>query len=302
MTTELYKVFYHVAESGSISKASKFLYVSQPAVSKAIKNLEEALGVTLFIRTAKGVELTTEGQMLYQHVAQAFIQLNEGEKIIKQLRDKSFGSVRIGMSNTLCKYYFIPHLRAFHEAYPNLKIEIVNRTSPQTLMLLEDGRLDCAIISDVISLGESVNPKVFEYHSLMTIQDIFVSKQKPPKNIITLKELEAHPMLLLEKQNATRDHLDHFLIDNQVNLNVDIEISSMEFLVEFAKIGLGIASVIGDFVEDEIDKGQLYQWVTEPKIPSRTIGMLNKKNHSLSIASRTFIEFMEGRKEMEREL
>lgn len=291
MTTELYKVFYYVAESSSISKAAKKLYVSQPAVSKGIKNLEESLGLSLFIRTAKGVELTEEGRLLYKYVSEAFNQFEQGEKIIRQLRDKTYGTVRIGISNTLCKYYFVPHLKAFHEAYPKLKIEIVNRTSPETLQLLEEGRLDCAIISDVHE------DKRFDYCTLMSIQDIFVSKRQPPKKTIPLKDLEKQPMLLLEKKNATREHLEHFLIENQIQLNVDIEISSMEFLVEFAKIGLGVASVIGAFVEEELNNQELFEWRTTPSVPSRTIGLLSRNSDGLSIASQTFIDFMKKRSE-----
>lgn len=293
MTTELYKVFFFVAESGSISKAAKKLYVSQPAVSKGIKNLEETLGLSLFIRTAKGVELTEEGRLLYRYVSEAFNQFEQGEKLIRQLRDKTYGTIRIGISNTLCKYYFVPHLRAFHESYPKLKIEIVNRTSPETLQLLEDGRLDCAIISDVHEGGK------FDYSRLMGIQDIFVSKRKPPSEVMTLDALEKYPMLLLEKKNATREHLEQFLIEHQIQLNVDIEISSMEFLVEFAKIGLGVASVIGSFVQEELNNGELYEWKIEPSIPARTIGLLSRNTDGLSIASQTFINFMKERSEAE---
>lgn len=286
MTTELYRFFYHVAETGSISAASKVLYVSQPAVSKAIKNLEENMGLPLFIRTAKGVSLTEEGKILYEHVAQAFEELGEGEKRIRQMKEKSYGIIRIGVSNTLCKYYFMPHLKKFHQTYPKLKIEIVNRTSPDTLKLLEDGRIDCAIISDV------KDDRLFDYHMLMEIRDIFVAKKRPPRAVMPLKDLEDHTTLLLEKKNATRDHLERFLLQNQIKLNVDIEISSMEFLVEFAKIGLGVACVIGEFITDELESESLYQWVTEPQIPKRTIGLLYKKNSSLSIASKTFIDFL----------
>lgn len=289
MTTELYRVFYYVAECGNISKASKILYVSQPAVSKAIKNLEEELGLPLFVRNPRGVTLTEEGQILYSYVAQAIEQINEGEKLIRQLKNQSYGTVRIGISNTLCKYYFIPYLREFHQQYPKLKIEIVNRTSPETLKLMEEGRLDCAIISD---MNEKHN---FEYKALMEIQDIFVASSPSPEKIMPLKALEKHPVLLLEKRNATREHLENFLLEHQINLNVDIEISSMEFLVEFAKIGLGVASVIGDFVADELQAKTLYRWETEPKIPSRTVGIFSKKPNELSIASKTLIEFMHQR-------
>lgn len=291
MTTEWYKVFNQVAESGSISKAAQALYVSQPAVSKSIMNLEENLGITLFVRTSKGVTLTKEGELLYKHVERAFKQLDEGEKIVRQLKNNSFGAIRIGISNTLCKYYFIPHLKAFHQVYPKLKIEIVNRTSPDTVNLLEKNLLDCAIISDV-QMEEG-----FVYYKLIEIQDTFVSSRKPPEEIIKLKELESYPMLLLEPKNATRDHLEMFLAIHKIQLNVEIEISSMEFLVEFAKIDLGVASVIREFVQEEIDKKQLYEWKTKPSLPPRNIGLLYQKDATLSIACKTFIDFMKKRNE-----
>lgn len=291
MTTESYRVFYHVAQTGSISAAAKELFVTQPAVSKAVKNLEEALEVVLFQRNARGVTLTAEGKVLFDHVTQAFKQLDEGEKLMRQLKERSYGAIRIGISNTLCKYYFLPHLNAFHQVYPKLKIEIVNRTSTETVKLLRDGLLDCAIIS------EMPHEEGMVYEPLMHIQDIFVSKQKAPKPKMPLKDLEAHAMLLLEKNNATRAHLDRFLTVNDIHLKVDIEISSMEFLVEFAKIGLGTASVIGNFIQDELDSGALHPWHTEPAIPPRSLGLLYMSQSGYAIASRTFMDFMLDRRE-----
>ncbi len=290
--TESYYTFYMVVEYGSISKAAKAMFVTQPAVSKAIKNLESSLQVKLFHRTSKGVLPTSEGQVLYDHVKLGYKQIQEGEKLIKQLRERTYGAIRIGISNTLCKYYFIPHLKDFHQVYPNLKIEIVNRTSPETMKLLQEGFLDCAIISDVTMENN------FAYHKLKSIQDIFVSKRKAPMQVMHLNQLESEPMLLLEKKNATREHLENFLIENQLKLNVDIEISSMEFLVEFAKIGLGVASVIGDFVKQDIENHTLYEWKTVPKIPARSIGLLYDLDSSRSIACQTFIDFMVERKEI----
>lgn len=286
MTAEQYKVFYYVAESGSISKAAKLLFVSQPAVTKSIKVLENELDTVLFIRTSKGVELTREGSILYDYVKEAFTQLEEGEKRLRQFKKLEVGLVRIGISNILCKYYFIPYLKKFHETYPKIKIEIVNRTSPETLLLLEEGKIDCAIISDV---GEMQG---YHYHHLLNINDTFVSKEKPPTPTIEAKELEKYPLLLLEKKNATRRHFDEYFHNQQIQVNAEIEISSMEFLIEFAKIGLGVSAVIGTFVQQELQEGTLYEWKVEPALPTRGAGLLFKKDYPLSIASDTFIEYM----------
>ena len=175
---ETYYVFYIVAEYGNISKAAKKLFVSQPAVTKSIKNLEENLGIKLFNRNSKGVQLTEEGKVLYEYVKNAYIQIEKGEKIVKQLKNKSKGVVRIGISNTLCKYYFMPFLKGFHEKYPDIKIEITNRVTLETLELLEKGSLDCAIVSKVEGVSSNL-----KFEELLKIQDIFVSKEKPIKSV-----------------------------------------------------------------------------------------------------------------------
>ncbi len=289
---ETYYVFYIVAEYGNISKAAKKLFVSQPAVTKSIKNLEENLGIKLFNRNSKGVLLTEEGKVLYEYVKNAYIQIEKGEKIVKQLKNKSKGVVRIGISNTLCKYYFMPFLKGFHEKYPDIKIEITNRVTLETLELLEKGSLDCAIVSKVEGVSSNL-----KFEELLKIQDIFVSKEKPIKSVFPLEDLKKFPMLFLEKKNATRKYIDEYLLKNNVDLEIDIEISSMEFLVEFAKIGLGVASVIENFVIEELEKKELYKWEIEPTIEPRFIGLLYNEKTNLSIASQTFIDFMKNKKE-----
>lgn len=289
---EQYYNFYMVAEYGSISKAAERLFISQPAVTKSIKNLENTLGVILFHRTSKGVTLTGEGKILFEHVKLAFSEIHQGEKLVKKLKDKALGVVRIGISNTLCKYYFMPYLKKFHELYPNIKIEITNRVTLETLELMEKGLLDCAIISRM------ANETKFHYKELMMIQDIFVSKDKAPKDSMSLQELSEYPMLFLESKNATRRYIDEYLLKNNGNLQIDIEISAMEFLVEFAKIGLGVASVIENFIEDDLKNKTLYKWNINPPIEPRSIGLIYNEKTNLSIASQTFIDFMikEGKK------
>ncbi len=285
MTMEMYKVFYHVAEKGSFTAAAKTLFVSQPAVTKSVKGLEEDLGVKLFIRKGQGIELTDEGHALYSYVQTAFLQLEQGERIVRQMKDKDTGMIRIGISNTLCKYYFIPHLEKFHDAYPNLKIEIVNRTSPETLELLENGAIDCAIISEVPSVSG------LAYHELMEIQDTFAAKEPPPEKPMPLERFKDHPLILMEKKNATRRYVEDWFLEHQIPIQADIEISSMEFLIDFAKIGLGVSAVIKEFIEGELARGELYEWQAEPELPKRSIGLLYPQKGN-SIACLTFIDFM----------
>ena len=125
---ELYKVFYYVATTLSFSEASRQLFISQSAVSQAVKNLEKKLGHTLFVRSTKRVILTPEGELLLQHVKPALSMLNEGEAVLSGEGNLT-GQLRIGASDTLCRYFLIPYLRRFHKDHPEVRIKIINRKS-----------------------------------------------------------------------------------------------------------------------------------------------------------------------------
>ncbi len=283
---ELYRVFYTVAASGNISTAAGQLFVSQPAVSKSIKKLENLTGCTLFVRSSRGVKPTTEGQILFEFVKNGFEHLENGERVLKKIRNKEQGLIKVGISNTLCRYYFMPHLEAFHRRYPGIRMTIVNRTSTETLKLLEQGLIDFGVIS--IPQERSG----FTYRELLTIRDVFVTGKEYPEieSPVALQSLSRYPLMMLEKDNVTRAYIDAYLRENQVVLQPEIEISSMDLLIEFARIGLGVALVIRNFVEEELSQGVLKEIPVHPALPSRKIGIVMPKNLQLSIAAATFID------------
>lgn len=288
---ELYRVFYTVAGCGTVSAAAGHLFVSQPAVSKSIKKLEDLTGCTLFVRSSKGVKLTTEGQILFDYVKNGFEHLQNGEQVLKKIRKGEQGLVKVGISNTLCRYYFIPHLEEFHRIYPGIRITIVNRTSMETLKLLEQGLIDFGIIS----LPQERSR--FTYNELLTIQDVFVSGRQYPElqGQVPLHTISSYPLMMLEKDNVTRAYIDAYLAENQVVLRPEIEISSMDFLIEFARIGLGVALVIRNFIGEELRQGLLHEIPVTPALPPRKIGIVMPKNLPLSIAAKTFIDSIRGK-------
>ena len=141
---ELYKVFYYVATTLSFSEASRQLFISQSAVSQAVKNLEKKLGHTLFVRSTKRVILTPEGELLLQHVKPALSMLNEGEAVLSGEGNLT-GQLRIGASDTLCRYFLIPYLRRFHKDHPEVRIKIINSTSIGCAELLENGQAELIV-------------------------------------------------------------------------------------------------------------------------------------------------------------
>lgn len=283
---ELYRVFLTVGQCGNISEAAKQLFVSQPAVSKSIKKIEELSGCILFFRNSKGVSLTTEGAILFDYVKQGFDHLDNGERILNKIRSKDAGIVRIGISTTLCKHILIPHLKNFHTRYPQIKINIINRTSNETLLLLEKGDIDFCIIS----LPEK--DERLDFHVLTTITDILVTNvsQNNMQKQIPLTSINTLPLMVLEKGNVTRTYIDKHLLQHGITLQPEIEISSMDFLIDFAKIGIGVSLVIKEFVENELREGTLHQIKMTPPIPTRQIGIIRQEKFPLSIAAKSCID------------
>lgn len=284
---ELYKVFYYTATKQSFSKAAEQLFISQPAVSQSISKLEEELGGALFIRTPRGVCLTREGEVLYQYIEQAYKLIMTGEKKIAEMHNLLAGDVRIGASDTLSKYYLIPYLETFHETYPEIQIKVFNGTTPEILKLLKSGNIDLGIINLPVDDDHLVIKKG------LGIQECFVvgrKYQELAQREIGLGELVQYPLILLEKGTNTREFVDLYATEHGVVFNPDIELGSVDLLIEFARIGLGISFVIKDFILEELARGELYEIKVAEEIPERSVGIVTSKNLPLSKAGEIFIK------------
>lgn len=286
---EHYKTFYTVAKLGNISDAAEELFISQPAVTKSIKNLEKSIGITLFHRSSRGVKLTDEGKLVFNYVEKALLNISDGEKIIEKLKNKEAGSIKIGISTTLCKYYLVPKLKNFITKYPKIEVRIINKSAQETINLLAEGDIDIGIVSNIVS-HENFNLK-----KLDTIQDIFIASPELPnyENIKTLDDLKKLPSkIFLEKMNISRMYLDGFFKDNNVDVEPTIETSNMDLLVELTKINLGVGATIKEFIKDELDKKTLVELPIKPKIPPRFMIMLSNSKFPLSIAAQSFWDYL----------
>ena len=143
---EYYRIFYYVSRHRSITLAAEALSLSQPAVSQAVKNLENALGSRLFVRTSKGVRLTTEGEVLYSYIKRGYETILLGEKKYKEMLDLESGEIRIGASDMTLQFYLLSYLEEFHEAYPKIKVTVTNAPTPETLRHLQDGKIDVGVV------------------------------------------------------------------------------------------------------------------------------------------------------------
>ena len=285
-----YKIFYEVAKDGNISKADKELYISQPAISKAIGKLEDSLGLSLFTRSSRGVQLTSEGEILFEHAREAFEALERGEQELRRIQEFDIGHLRIGVSNTLCKYILLPYLKTFIDQYPHMKVTIESQSTVQTLNRLEQQKIDLGLVAEP-SLRKDLS-----FIPVMDIQDIFVSTRAYLENLY-LREgsdtniFETGNIMLLDENNMTRHHVDEYMAENAIFPHQILEVTTMDLLIEFAKIGLGVACVIRELVQKELDTGVLVEIPLQNSISRRTIGFAYHPSNQ-AMALKTFLEFL----------
>lgn len=284
-----YRIFYEVARCGNISRAAKELYISQPAISKAISKLEESLNTRLFCRNSRGVQLTKEGSILFQHVSSAFDSINRGEKELKRIHDFHIGELKIGVSNTLCKYVLLPYLKGFVEKYPHINITIESQATVRTLEMLEARKIDIGLVA------EPKAKRGLTFSPVMEISDGFVCTPAYMENLL-LREgtnpdiFQTGNIILLDRSNMSRKHLDSYLADRQIEVNQLLEVTDMALLIEFARIGLGISCVIKDFVTDDLKDGTLIEIPLEIPIPKRVIGFAYQ-SQDMSETLKEFLDF-----------
>ena len=284
-----YRIFYAVAKAGNISRAAKELYISQPAISKSISKLEDSLNTVLFTRNSRGVQLTDEGQVLFEHTRDAFEELAKGEQELKRIREFNMGHIRIGVSNTLCRFIMVKYLKGFIEQYPHIKITIESQPTTQTLSMLEQQRIDIGLVV------EQKSAKSMNFIPVMDIEDIFVATPSYLENL-RLREgadtdvFQSGNLMLLDKNNITRHYIDDYMAVNEIVANNLLEVTTMDLLIEFARIGLGIGCVIKEFVKEDLDSGRLAQLKLDTPIHKRTVGFLWQSSRT-SQALDTFIRF-----------
>lgn len=287
---EYYKVFYYVAKYGSVTKAAGELAISQPAVSQALKQLERQLEVTLFYRAAKGVKLTSEGELLYSYVEKGYEQIELGVKKVRELQNLELGEIRIGASDMTLQYYLLPYLEKFHEQYPEIKVTVTNAPTPETLNFLKEGRIDFGIVST--PFPEMADLKVTPVRE---IEDVFVAGRKfiAYKNkTLDLQELEKLPLICLEKNTSTRKYMDDFLSWNNVSIQPEFELATSDMIVQFALRNLGVAGVVKDFAKEYVESGLLFELRFNKIIPKRSFCVVQNTKVPLPSASRKLLEIM----------
>ena len=285
---ELYRVFKEVADTGNISVAAKNLYISQSAVSQSIKQLETALQARLFARSPRGVTLTGEGQMLYQYVRSALGLIATGEDKLSQAQQLLLGTLVIGASDTVTSFFLTKYLDAFHRQHPGIRLKIVSGRSAKVLSMLKSGAVDIAFAS-------SPSDSSLATWSCFATHAIFVAGSGYGcdfDHVYTRQEIADFPLILLERKASSRVFLEQYFLQSGITLTPEIELSSRSLLVSLAKIGLGVAGVTREFVQDALDSGEIRQLRTDFNIPARSVDMCTLREVSPTAAASAFMEMI----------
>ncbi|MGF7048101.1 DNA-binding transcriptional LysR family regulator [Paenibacillus sp. DS2015] len=284
---ELYKVFYWAAKTGSLTQAAHSLYLTQPSVSHAIKQLEESLGITLFYRNSKGVVLTEEGAVLYSYIEQSHILISLAEKKMEELKNLDSGELRIGGSDSLFKYYLLPYLEAFHRQHPGIGLHLLHGTTPEIMAYLKEGKIDLGVVR--MPIGDSQ----IEVREGIQLQDCFVAGAhyvELKDEVLSLEMLLQYPLILFSRNSRARMAITELIQGYGYKLKPEIEVGSVDLLIEFARKGLGISYVTREFVAKELEEGSLFEIQLDVQLPPSQVGIMNMRNMPLSSAACKFID------------
>ena len=264
---EAYKVFYYVAKCGSVTKAAGELSISQPAVSQAVKQLENTLDVSLFHRAAKGV------------------------KKVHQMQNMELGEVRIGASDMTLQFYLLPYLEKFHEQYPGIKVIVTNAPTPETLNYLRESRIDFGIVSTPFPERPDI-----QMMPVREIEDVFVAGRRffgYKNKTLDFQELESLPLIFLEKNTSSRSYMDEFLAGNGVYVQPEFELATSDMIVQFVRRNLGVGCVMRDFARDYVESGLLFELRFNKMIPKRQFCVVRNTKMPMAPAAEKLLEIME---------
>lgn len=267
----LYRIFYIVAKSKSLVEASQKLHISQPAISKDIKKLEDTMNTKLIYRKNNGISLTKDGEEFIKYLDEAFGILNTGEEIIRQQNDLEHGTVSIGCLSHISSLYLMERIEAFKNKYPGIKIQILSASSEQLMELLQLHKLNFIIDT---SIPNTIYNNV-EIKFLKDFDTIFISNRKMEVN--NLKELEHKKWILPFDYTGTRKRLDKTLEKYNISIKSSMELDVTDLIIDAVKRNLGVGYVIKDAVSEELKNNNVYQINTDIKLPKTSIYLINLK-------------------------
>lgn len=290
---EYYKIFYYVAKYRNITKAAMALGSNQPNVTRVMKLLESQLNCRLFIRGARGISLTEEGEILYNHVEIACRHLLEAQEKIGEHHFLKSGTVEVGATETALHLFLLNVLQDFKLEYPAIRIKIHNHATLETVKNLNSGKLDFAVITTPFE-----TPKACTCIKALDFQEILVGGTQYKalgKELLELKDLKEYPWVGLGRGSATYGMYKDFFIENKVDMELDMEVATSDLMLPLIENNLGIGFVPEKLVRPLLEQGKLIEIHLKNDIPKRSIQIVSDKERGKSFAADAFYKYLKRR-------
>ena len=278
---EYYRIFYHVARCGNLTRAAQALQSNQPNLTRAVKNLEAELGCALFLRTNRGMVLTPEGEELFRHVRVACAELEAGEMAVTQSRDLTRGSVFLAASEGALRCLLLPVLKQFQTRYPGVHLRISNFSTPQAVAALRETTADFAVVTTPVTLPPSLVQR-----DVRAVREVAVCAQSAsilPDAGVALAQLAVQPLITLGAGTASHAFYAAVFAAHGVPFRPAIEAATADQIIPMAEAGLGVGIVPRDFIRPS-DRVRIID-LAEP-IPPRSVCLIRRKDRPLSAAAR----------------
>lgn len=290
---EYYKIFYFVSKYKNLTKAANALKISQPAVTRTIRNLERDLGCRLFIRCKQGMVHTPEGEMLFKYVSEGCAQFFKGENILENIAGLEKGSVYISATETALHCYLFDAMEEFKANFPKVHFKIFNNSSSDSLRFLKEGRIDIAIVSSPIDTVEPIR----QIH-LRKYRDILIcgkSYMEISERNTSLNELIGYPWISLTSDSFTRCFLDRHFSKNNLEFRPDIEVDTTDMILMAVKHNMGMGFIPPEFAKDAIALGEVMEIKLDEPLTDRCVTMVYDSDAPQSTAAREFRGFLKER-------
>lgn len=278
-----YRVFYYVAQYRSFTKAAEMLYSNQPNVTRTIKNLEQSLGCTLFIRTSRSVQLTPEGEELFSHIAPAMQQIKAGEETVLLQTKMQGGTISIGVSEIALHLVLLPVLEKFRQEYPSIRLRIFNSNSQQAVTALKNRLVDFALITPPVD-----NQELFSRKDVAIFQEILIcgsAYQYLADHALSWDDLEDVPIISLCNGSSTHQLYAEWFQRNGQTFSPDIEAATADQILPMVRANLGIGFIPEQSAKEAAMEGSVSVLKLQEYPPTRRICILKRKDAPLSIAA-----------------
>jgi DNA-binding transcriptional LysR family regulator len=280
--SEAIQIFVLVAETCSFRKAAEILHRSQSAVSTQIKLLEEQIGVSLFHRTTRRVQLTAEGEQLLGHAQRAVASLEMGLRQIREAANIQFGHISMGCVPSIAATVLPPVLAEFQRKRSGIHLELRELASAQLMEAIARQEVSFGIGPDVEQTSD------FEFAPI-TKEPIYAllpeAHWKPGQATITLAEVAELPVVLASSSAALRNTLNRELASRGLEITHSFEVIQVQTMLAFAQAGLGVAILPRIMIPRPLDKTLQALPIVEP-VMDRNLCLITLKGNALSPAAR----------------